>query len=93
MLSKNKFDMASSSPLIGVILVDCAKANAKEGLAIATERCGYGDDTAQFQEALKSACGDMNIAIDGLSDLVDDKPTVLTPELGEVVAPDSPSEL
>ena len=85
--------MASSSPLTGVILVDCAKANAKEGLAIATERCGYGDDVAQFQAALKAACGDMNIAIDGLSDLVDDKPTVLTPELGEIVAPDSPSEL
>ena len=84
--------MASSSPLTGVILVDCAKANAKEGLAIATERCGYGDDIAQFQAALKAACSDMNITIDGLSDL-DDKPTVLTPELGEVVAPDSPSEL
>lgn len=85
--------MASSSPLTGVILVDCAKANASEGLAIATERCGYGNDTAQFQAALKAACGDMNIAIDGLSDLVDNKPTVLIPEPGEIVAPDSPSEL
>ncbi|WP_017302440.1 hypothetical protein [Nodosilinea nodulosa] len=85
--------MASSSPLTGVILVDCARANATEGLAIATERCGYGDDTAKFQAALRSACSEMNVDIDGLADLVDDEPSILRAERGMEVAPDSPSDL
>lgn len=85
--------MASSSPLTGVILVDCAKANASQGLAIAAERCGYGDDTAQFQAALRSACNDMNVSINDLSDLVDGEPAQWHPEPGIEIAPDTPSEL
>ncbi|WP_035990396.1 hypothetical protein [Leptolyngbya sp. KIOST-1] len=85
--------MASSSPLTGVILVDCARANASEGLAIAAERCGYGSDTAKFQTALRAACSDMNVEIEGLSDLEDDEPAVVRAERGMEVAPDTPSEL
>lgn len=85
--------MASSSPLTGVILVDCAKANASQGLAIAAERCGYGDDTAQFQAALRSACSDMNVSINDLSDLVAGEPAQWRPEPGIEIAPDTPSEL
>ncbi|PZO44668.1 MAG: hypothetical protein DCF21_03295 [Leptolyngbya sp.] len=85
--------MASSSPLTGVILVDCARANASGGVAIAAERCGYGTDTAQFQSALKSACSEMNVTIDGLSDLDDEPSAPWHPAPGIEVAPDTPSEL
>jgi hypothetical protein len=85
--------MASSSPLTGVILVDCAKANATEGLAIATERCGYGDDTAQFQAALRAACEEMNVTPRDLADLVDDELSQWNPEPGIEVAPDTMDEL
>lgn len=85
--------MASSSPLTGVILVDCARANATGGLEVATERCGYGTDTAKFQAALRSACSEMNVDIDGLADLVDDEPAAVRAERGMNVAPDTPSDL
>lgn len=42
--------MASETPLTGVFLVDCARANAERGLAIATKQCGYGNDTESFKE-------------------------------------------
>lgn len=84
--------MASSTPLTGVILVDCARANASGGVAIAAKRCGYGTDTAKFQAALKSACSDMNVTIDGLSDLDDDQ-SQWHPESGIEVAPDTLSDL
>ncbi|MGB5974310.1 MAG: hypothetical protein WBG38_13385, partial [Nodosilinea sp.] len=67
---------------------------ASEGLEMATERCGYGTDTAKFQAALKSACSEMNVDIDGLADLVDDEPLITRSELlGLEVAPDTPSQL
>ncbi|MGB3309282.1 MAG: hypothetical protein WBG32_12115 [Nodosilinea sp.] len=85
--------MASSSPLTGVILVDCARANASEGLAIAAERCGYGNDTAKFQTVLRSACSEMNVEIAGLSDLEDNEPAAVRAEQGMHIAPDTPSDL
>ncbi len=85
--------MASSSPLTGAILVDCARANASEGAAIAAERCGYGDDIDQFQTALRAACDAMNVAIDGLADLVEDRPNQWQPKPGIEVAPDTLGEL
>jgi hypothetical protein len=62
-----------SSPLSGVVLVDCAKANAKQGAAIAARQCGYGDDIQAFRTSLKQACLEMGIEIDTLSDLLTDK--------------------
>lgn len=84
--------MASSTPLTGVILVDCARANASGGVAIAAERCGYGTNTAKFQAALKSACSEMNVTIDGLSDL-DDEQSQWPSEPGIEVAPDTMGDL
>lgn len=92
MLSNN-LAMASSSPLTGVILVDCARANASAGVAIAAERCGYGSDTVGFQSALKSACSEMNVTIEGLSDLDDEPSAQRYSESGIEVAPDTPSDL
>jgi hypothetical protein len=85
--------MASSSPLTGVIWVDCARANASQGLAIATQCCGYGDDTAKFQAALKAACSEMHVAIDDLADLVDDRQPQWRPKPGIEIAPDTFNKL
>ena len=84
--------MASETPLIGVVLVDCARANAERGLAIATKQCGYGDDTESFQAALKSACSDMGVDIEGLSDLLESTQQP-TRTIGIEIAPKTQSDL
>lgn len=84
--------MSSSSPLTGSVLVDCAKANAVDGAAVAAERCGYGDDVQAFQAALKSACKDMGIEIEDVSDLITEQQRVKTSG-GTEIAPDTPSDL
>lgn len=81
--------MASSSPLTGVVLVNCAKANAEAGLAIAAERCGYGSDTEAFQTALKAACVEMGISIESLAETEQSPGPVIT---GIEVAPDTLSD-
>ncbi|MBE9141009.1 hypothetical protein IQ254_28060 [Nodosilinea sp. LEGE 07088] len=84
--------MASSSPLTGVVLIDCARANASKGLAIAAQQCGYGDDIATFQAALRSACHDMGISASELSDLVADEAT-WRPQPGIEISPESLDKL
>ena len=61
--------MGTKKLLTGVILIDCAKANAKQGLQVAAEQCGYGDDLEGFLAALQSAGDDMGIEIHELKDL------------------------
>ena len=85
--------MAAQSPLTGVVLVDCAKANAKDGLAIAATQCGYGDDIEGFQNALKSACDEMGVTLDDLSDLISESKQPWPTQVGLEAAPDSPSEI
>ena len=62
--------MANASPLTGAVLVDCARANAKRGVAIAAERCGYGNDTETFEQSLIDACDEMGVSIDELAELI-----------------------
>lgn len=62
--------MANASPLTGTVLVNCARANAKRGLAIAAERCGYGTDTEVFERSLIEACDEMGVSIDELAELI-----------------------
>ena len=83
--------MASASPLTGVILVDCAKANVENGVEVATKQCGYGDDVAAFQAALKSACAAMNVDLKEFADLSVDKR--VHQREGIEVYPDTPSDL
>lgn len=86
--------MASSAPLEGVILVDCAKANVKYGLEAAAKQCGYGQDLAGFQAALTSACQAMGVSVDGFDDfdvLAENQEQMKPP--GIEVSPDSPSDL
>jgi hypothetical protein len=84
--------MSSSKPLKGIELVDCAKANAAQGVEVAADLCGYGQDTATFQKELQQACQDIGVEIDELSDLITEQQTVR--RIGGIeIAPDTPSDL
>ncbi len=84
--------MASSTPLRGNELIDCAKANAKQGIEVAARQCGYGQDLATFEQELKHACDHIGVSIDELIDLITDQQRVV--RLGGIeIAPDTPSEL
>lgn len=85
--------MASSTPLQGTELVDCARANAKQGIETAALQCGYGDDLNTFSRELKAACEQMNLQVKELSQLITDQEMILQMGTGEVVAPDTASEL
>ena len=85
--------MASPTPLQGTELVDCARANAKQGIETAAYQCGYGDDLNTFARELKQACEQMNLQVKELTELTTDQDVLLQLGTGEVVAPDTPSEL
>lgn len=85
--------MASSTPLQGTELVDCARANAKQGIETAARQCGYGEDLNTFAQELKQACEQMNLQVKELSELITDQEMLLQLGSGEVVAPDTASEL
>lgn len=84
--------MASHNQLHGVELIDCAKANAKQGIETATELCGYGQNVNAFQAELKKACQDIGVEIHELSDLITTQQTVRQ-EGGFDIAPESATEL
>ena len=73
-------------------LVDCARANAAQGMETAAALCGYGNDLVTFEQALQQACDRMGIKYETFSDLLK-PPTTVMQELGEIVAPDTPSQL
>jgi hypothetical protein len=62
--------MSSSSPLQGYELIDCARANAKKGIEIAAQRCGYGDDLTQFEQSLRQAGKAIAVEIHSFDDLI-----------------------
>jgi hypothetical protein len=84
--------MAASQPLTGLELVDCARANAKQGIETAANLCGYGEDLNQFKQSLQQACGEMKIQFQELSDLITDQQQMLNLG-GEIVAPDTEGQL
>jgi hypothetical protein len=80
--------MASPTPLKGLELVDCARANAKQGIETAAQLCGYGDDLNTFSQNLKEACNKMAVTFNELSDLITEQDALIKME-GEIVAPES----
>lgn len=84
--------MASPTPLIGLELVDCARANAKQGIETAAQLCGYGEDINAFSRELKMACDDMGVTVNELSDLITDQDNLINTE-GEIIAPETSSQL
>ena len=85
--------MASTTPLKGTELVDCARANAKQGIETAAYLCGYGEDLNTFARELRQACTEMNLQVKELNELVTDQDMLLDLGRGEIVAPDTASEL
>jgi hypothetical protein len=61
--------MESSKPLKGLELIDCARANGNESIAIAAERCGYSNNTEMFEEELEKAGEAIGVEIQNFSDL------------------------
>jgi hypothetical protein len=84
--------MASSTPLQGLELVDCARANAKQGIETAAKQCGYGNDLHTFSQELKIACSDMGVTFNELTDLITEQDNLINTE-GEIVAPETESIL
>lgn len=84
--------MASSTPLNGLELVDCARANAKQGIETAAELCGYGDDLRTFSQQLKQACDQMGVKFNELTDLITEQDNLIQTE-GEIVAPETDTVL
>ncbi|MGB7439648.1 MAG: hypothetical protein WA919_01145 [Coleofasciculaceae cyanobacterium] len=81
--------MTSPKPLKGTDLVDCARANVKQGVETSAKLCGYGEDIESFRQELDIACQQMGVQI---SDLVPPDSSPLKTD-GRVIAPDTPSEL
>lgn len=84
--------MASSTPLIGTDLIDCAKANAKQGIETAAYLCGYGKHLDNFKQNLVQACDDIGVEVHELSDLITDQ-QMLKESGGLDIAPETPSNL
>ncbi len=61
--------MEFSEPLKGLELIDCARANGNEGIAIAAERCGYASDITLFEEEIEKAGEAIGVEIQNFSDL------------------------
>lgn len=84
--------MAASTPLTGIELIDCAKANATQGLETAAYLCGYGENLQGFEQELKTACKQIGVEIGSLGDLITDQQTVRRTH-GIEIAPDTVAEL
>ena len=79
--------------LKGIELIDCAKANAKQGVAVAAKQSGYEENIALFQENLNKACTEIGVNIDELSDLITDQQIVKENNKGLDIAPDTTTQL
>lgn len=79
--------------LQGIELVNCAKANAKQGVAVAAEQSGYGNNIGLFTENLNKACQQIGININELDDLITDQQIVKENRQGMEIAPDTTTQL
>jgi hypothetical protein len=84
--------MSASSMLTGIELIDCARANAKQGVEVAARQCGYGTDLNRFSQALQEACHHIGVEIHELSDLITDSQSLLR-QGGVEFAPDNDGDL
>lgn len=73
--------MASPVPLHGTELIDCAQANAKQGIDVAANLCGYSNDIATFERELQAATEHIGVKINGFQDLIKISETVPEPRL------------
>lgn len=73
--------MDVQTPLKGSELVDCARVNAKFGVAQAAYYCGYGDRADVFQQELELACHHMGLHLDTLGELALTEYPATAPEI------------
>lgn len=83
--------MTSQVPLYGTDLIDCAQANANQGIKLAAQQCGYRDDITAFERELTVATAHIGVKINGFQDLI--KITETRQEHGIEIAPDSDTKL
>lgn len=79
--------------LKGIELIDCAKANAKQGIEVAAKQCGYEQNISLFQESLTKACEEIGVHIDELQDLITDQQVAKEERLVTEIAPDTTTQL
>ncbi|MEM7595179.1 MAG: hypothetical protein AAF383_27395 [Cyanobacteria bacterium P01_A01_bin.83] len=79
--------------LQGIELIDCAKANAKQGSAVAAKQCGYDKDVDLFTKNLHQACQEIGVDINELKDLITDQQIAKENRQVIEVAPDTNSDL
>jgi hypothetical protein len=84
--------MSSAKPLKGIELIDCARANAKQGIVIAAKLCGYSSDIEHFTMELHQACHQIGVQVSDLSDLITEQPKLQRIN-GVDIQPDSHSKL
>jgi len=85
--------MTSPTPLHSTELVDCARASAKQGVEIAAYQCGYGNDISKFTQELRQACEQMNLQVKELNELITEHEVLFKLGSGEIIAPQTASEL
>lgn len=79
--------------LQGIELINCAKANAKQGVEVAAERSGYDKNTGLFIENLNKACQQIGVKINELDDLITDQQIAKENRKVMDISPDSISNL
>lgn len=84
--------MSTPTPLEGTELIDCARANGNEGIKMAAERSGYGQDLDAFNIKLKQACQSIGVEFNSFDDILKSS-TDYHKDAGIIVAPETSSEL
>lgn len=84
--------MSTPIPLEGTELIDCARANGNEGIEVAAERCGYGQDLDAFETKLKQACQSIGVEFNKFDDILKSS-TDYHKDAGLIIAPETPSQL
>lgn len=79
--------------LQGIELINCAKANAKQGVAVAAEQSGYGQNVGLFIENLHKACQQIGVNIDELDDLITDQQIAKKDRNMTEISPETTSKL
>jgi hypothetical protein len=84
--------MTAPSPLTGTDLIDCARANAKQGITVAAQLSGYGQDLDRFVDQLRQACEEIGVQYHDFQDLLASTPQ-RGQEAGIEIAPESLNQL
>ena len=79
--------------LQGIELINCAKANAEQGSAIAAQHSGYGQNIGLFIENLNKACQQIGVDINELNDLITDQQIAKQNRKVMEISPDTVSDL